>query len=93
MADCQFERDCLSAPFPEKCFFYCIEQILRRANPSEKRNILKISGPTADAIFAAYQSFAISGFEDLANRLSTIQVEEIIRTFRTISQEQLNHFK
>lgn len=93
MADCLFERDCLSAPFPEKCFFYCIEQILRRANPSEKRNILRISDSTADAIFAAYQRFTINSFEDLATRLTPMQVEEIIRVFRNISQDQLNHFK
>jgi hypothetical protein len=93
MADCQFERDCLSAPIPDKCFFYCVEQILRRANPSQKRNVLKISGPTADAIFAAYQRFSINSFEDLANHINPVQLEEVIRIFRNVSQEQLNHFK
>lgn len=93
MADCLFERDCLSAPFPEKCFFYCIEQILRRVNPSQKRNILKISNTTADAIVAAYQKYTINKFEDLATHLTADELVEIIRVFRTITRQQLDYFR
>lgn len=93
MAACIFERDCLSAPFPEKCFFYCIEQILRRASHSQKRNILKISNTTADAIVAAYQKYTITKFEDLTTHLTIDELEEIIRVFRTITQQQLDYFK
>jgi hypothetical protein len=88
MPDC----NCTILPWSDDCFNVCIEKILRKATPEQKRNILHIRADTASAIFNAYQRYSINSFEDLAEHLSLLQIQEIISVFRNLTQEQLNYF-
>lgn len=92
MAGCSY-NDCLIAPIPEKCFYFCIYQILLRANPNEKREILKISDGTSERIFEAFNLFRVNTFEELARYLNPVQLQEVNTVFRNVTQEQLNYFR
>lgn len=91
MAQCTY-KDCLIAPIPDDCFFFCIYQILLRANPEEKVSILRMTRSTAESIFRAFNTFRVSNYEELISRLSRNETSEILRVFRNVTQEQLNHF-
>lgn len=89
MSNCS-QKDCLKAPIPSRCFFYCIHQILLKATPDQKRNVLKLQPATATAIFNAINTHHPKDFQELAEYLESVQLEEIIRVFRMITQEQLD---
>lgn len=91
MANCKYD-DCLKAPIPEKCFFFCIYQILLKANPQEKVSVLGFSPPTAQSIFKAFNTFHAGNYEELIARLSSSEIGELLRIFRGVTQEQLDYF-
>jgi hypothetical protein len=92
MATCTY-KDCLKAPIPSKCFFYCIHQILQKATPDEKVNIIGLSHTTAQSIYSAINRYSPRDFQELTQYLEPLQIEEIIRVFRIITQNQLDHFR
>ena len=91
MATCTY-NDCLKAPIPEKCFYFCIYQILLKANPQDKVSVLRFSHSTAESIFAAYNTFRASNYEELFQHLSAAEINETLGIFRNITQAQLNYF-
>jgi len=84
--------DCTKIPFSEECLKHCIELVLRKANKQEKQSILGFDEQLAQAIFTAYNTQIINGFEDLESNLNPGQVEIILATFRSLKQSQLDYF-
>ncbi|HEY4064130.1 MAG TPA: hypothetical protein VGM30_19625 [Puia sp.] len=91
MANCTY-NECLKAPIPEKCFYFCIYQILLKANPQEKVSVLGFSRETAERIFKAFNTYHAKNYEQMVENLSSSQIEELVRIFRTITQAQLDYF-
>ena len=84
--------NCLKAPIPEKCFYFCVYQILLRANPEEKVSILGFSPNTAQSIFRAFNTFRVTNYEELIRHLLSEEINETLRIFRNITQDQLDYF-
>jgi len=93
MANCVPEIHCVKAPIDEECVAFCLERILRTATAEEERLILGYTDGTANAVFRAYQTRSITGFNDLARWLAPDQVQEILHRFREITQFQLDYFR
>ena len=91
MANCTYD-DCLKAPIPGKCFYFCIYQILLKANPQEKISILRFTEDTAQRIFEAFNTYHARNYKELVERLSSSQIEELLGVFRNITQAQLDYF-
>ena len=88
MAKC----NCLTLPFqPDPpCFNECIHKTLIKISLQQKQEILGLSYSTAQSIFDAYNRFDVQSFDDLRNYLNGSQIEEIINSFRRLTQQQLN---
>lgn len=89
---CNFYRDCLQLPIKKECFDYCMYEILLRANPKEKKDILHISAPTAEAVFYAFNTLRVSNFAGLAAALTANQLSELRQIFSNLTQAQLDYF-
>ena len=94
MANCEIKKDCLSIPFPPKCFDFCIEKILRVATRDDKIRVLGMNEDLAHAIFQAYNNGKkpIRSFNDLKQALSETQIRNIEKIFYNLTQNQLNYF-
>lgn len=87
---CDYERDCLKAPIPEKCFYFCINSILKRITPQQKQDILGIGQELAGKLFRIYNSRNISSFSNLKAHLTPTEIASLIDIFQNITQDQLD---
>lgn len=90
--DCDFRRDCLKAPIPQKCFNFCIYQILKSANRDEKQFVIGLSYECSNAIYYTFSNHSINSFDDLAHWLSDEHIVELIERFKKIAQVQVDYF-
>ena len=92
MTKCTY-NDCLSAPIKPECFDPCVFEILSRSKLEQRLEILKISRRTAELIFFIFHDLHPKNYYQLAKHLNDNQNQEIIKVFKNITQEQLNHFR
>lgn len=90
--DCEFKRDCLRSPIPDKCFYFCIFQILQSANKDEKQFVIGLSRECSEAIYSAFNNFSLNRYEDLETRLTNEHSIEVIERFKKITQLQIDYF-
>lgn len=88
---CDFTRDCIKVPIPQKCLNYCLERILRACTVEEKQLVLGFPNDLAMKIFSIYNKFDINSYKDLSGHLKPSERRFIYYAFRRLSQYQLNY--
>jgi hypothetical protein len=90
MPACNFEKHCITLPFPSECANFCIFGILSNITVEHKINILGLTQETAETIFRAFNLFHVESYEDLQGRLSSIQISELQNAFSQLTKEKLD---
>ncbi|MDC6366615.1 MULTISPECIES: hypothetical protein [Flavobacteriaceae] len=89
---CDFKEHCTKVPFPDECFDYCTQAVVRIATRDEKELILKLDKTLIQKIEGIYDSIPVESFEDLEAGMNQSELDSLRAAFSNLTQARLDFF-